>query len=189
MVGDVATAQVGSRLITGEELLAMGDIGPCELIDGRIVPMVPTGAEHALIEMSLGGELRAYVASHGLGWVMGGEVGIYTQRDPDRIRAADIAFLSRRRSPNAPGPGYLEMAPDLVVEIVSPSDSWQDVHRKIEEYFAIGVQWLWVVEPDNRAVRVYRSPADVGRLAEDDVLRGEGMLEGFEVSVREIFPS
>ena len=92
-----AVASVKEELITGEELLAMGDIGPCELIDGRIVHMHPTGMNMALIEFNLGSELRAFVRQRNLGRVTGGEVGIYIRRRPDRIRGADIAFVSADR--------------------------------------------------------------------------------------------
>ena len=83
-----------ARLITGEELMAMGDIGPRELIDGRIVPMVPTGDKHGIVEFSLGRHLGNFVTDRKLGWVMGGKVGIYTHWSPDRVREADVVFIS-----------------------------------------------------------------------------------------------
>jgi Uma2 family endonuclease len=181
------TVLAESRLITGQELLAMGDIGPCELIDGRIVTMTPTGAEHARLEFSLGRQLGNFVAEHELGWVLGGEVGIYTHHSPDRIRGADIAFISKERVPDGPPEGFLECAPDLVVEIISPNDRWQDVRRKIKEYFEIGVQQIWIVEPENGSVLVYRSLTEIHTLMESDTLIGEGPLEGFSLPVLSIF--
>jgi Uma2 family endonuclease len=175
------------RTITGDELLAMGDIGPCELVDGRIVPMSPTGHEHGYLELRLGGRLAAFVADRQLGWVSGGEVGIYTRRDPDRVRGADIVFVSRERLPNRPDKRFIEVAPELVVEIISPEDRWQDVRQKIEEYFAIGVATVWIVEPANAIVLVYRSPTDVTRLGTADVLEGSGTLTGFAIAVRALF--
>lgn len=121
---NVLAAQTATGQITGEELLALGDIGPSELIEGRIVAMVPTGSEHGLIELTLGAKLRSFVRAKRLGWVMAGEVGIYIRRHPDTVRAADLVFLSRNRSPERPT-GFLEIAPDLVVEILSPSERWQ----------------------------------------------------------------
>ena len=145
-----------TKPMTGEELLALGDIGPSELIDGRIVAMTPTGDEHGTIEFNLGSELRVFVRRQRLGRVTGGEVGIYTRRNPDRVRAVDIAFISTSRLAE-PVKGYLTVAPDLVVEIMSPDDRWQDVREKLTEYFTIGVTWVWVVEPSNRKVLVFRS--------------------------------
>lgn len=175
------------RLIAGDELLAMTDVGPCELIDGRIVPMSPTGGEHGAIEFLLGGELMAFVRRRRLGWVVGGETGLYTGRDPDRVRGVDIAFISRERLPYRPKQGFLEVAPELVVEVLSPDDRWQNVRQKIEEYFAIGVERVWLVEPNNRTALVYRSETEMQRLSEGETLRGEGALEGFEIAVADLF--
>ena len=74
-----------AKLVTAEELLAMGDLGRCELIDGRIVFMSPVGSEHGFVEFNLGAELRAFVRQQKLGWVLGGETGIFIRRNPDRI--------------------------------------------------------------------------------------------------------
>lgn len=181
------TAPPATKLITGEELLAMGDIGPCELIDGRIVPMSPTGGEHGFVESNLAGELRTFVQQRKLGWVMSGEVGLYTRHNPDRVRGADVVFISTERASARPGRGFLDIAPELVVEVMSPHDPWQQVHQKLEEYFAIGVQWVWVVEPENRVVRLYRSTTKAQKLSEADTLVGEGVLADFELPVAEIF--
>lgn len=175
-----------TRRITGEELLEMGDIGPCELIDGRIVPMTPASGEHGFLESELAWHLRDFVVRRKLGWVLIGEVGIYTRRDPDRVRGADVVFISKERLSELPK-GFLEVAPELVVEIISPGDRWSDVRDKLEEYFAIGVQWVWVVEPPQRAVLVFRSPTDAQRFGADDTLKGEGVLEGFELPLAALF--
>lgn len=182
-----ATVPVQEKLLSGEELLALGDIGPCELIDGRIVPLSPTGAEHGVVEANLSYELTHFARQRGAGWVLTGEVGIYTRRAPDRVRAADIVFLSKERSPAPPGHRFLDIAPDVVIEIVSPDDRWQDIRQKIEEYFAIGAGQVWIVEPANRTVLVYRSPTTIQKFEEGDVLTGEGPLEGFQLPVARLF--
>ncbi len=176
-----------TELITGEELLAMGDIGPCELIDGRIVSMSPTGSEHGVVELSLGRQLGNFVAEQQLGWVMTGEVGIYTGRNPDRVRGADIVFISKERLPAGPPQGFLEVAPELVVEIISPGDRWQEVRQKLEEYFAIGVDWVWIVEPENQTVLVYHSSTDVEKFEAEESLSGQGVLAGFTLPVTALF--
>jgi Uma2 family endonuclease len=181
------TTQTATAVITGEELLAMGDIGPCELIDGRIVPMSPTGGRHGIIESRLGSALSFFVQQHQLGWVPTGEVGIYIRRNPDRVRGADIVFLSRECWPEGPPEGFLEGIPNLVVEIMSPNHRWQEVRQKIAEYFSIGVRWVWIVEPENRAVLVFRSSSDFQQLGSEDILVGEGPLEGFTLPVASLF--
>jgi Uma2 family endonuclease len=183
----MVTTPIKTPLITGEELLAMGDIGPCELVDGRIVPMSPTGGKPGLLELYLGSALHHFVQEHSLGWVMTGEVGIYTRRNPDRVRGADIVFLSSERWPEAPPDGFIEVAPELVVEIMSPNDRWQDVRQKLVEYFAIGVRWVWIVEPENRTVLVFRSVTDMQQYGMNDMLVGEGLLEGFSLTVANLF--
>jgi Uma2 family endonuclease len=174
-------------LITGEELLNMGDIGPCELIDGRIVPLTPTGGEHGRLEVNLAFELRKFSEQGGLGWTLSGEVGILIHRNPDRVRGADVAFASRDRTPEGPPKGFLEFAPELVAEIVSPTDRWQEMRAKLNDYFSIGVQQVWIVEPDTRSVLVYRSPTEAAKLGEEDTLHGEGILTGFSLPVARLF--
>lgn len=183
----VTDAPATTRLITGDELLMMTDIGRAELIEGRIVRMTSPGGEHGRLELGLAFELETFVRQRGLGRVLTGEVGIYTRRDPDSVRGADIAFYSYERMPGEFPSGYLEIAPDLVVEIMSPSDRWSEVREKVEEYFSIGVWQVWIVEPANRTIFVYRSPVDVQRLGETDTLVGEGVLEGFSLPVARIF--
>ena len=176
-----------AQQITGERLLAMGDIGPCELIDGRVVRMNPIGRSHAYVAANLSMTLNQFVRQHKLGEVLVGEIGIFIQRGPDRIRAADIAFVSTERLARTTASGYLKTAPDLVIEIISPTDRWQTVRDKLEDYFTIGVHRVWIVEPETRAVLVYRSVTEMNRLGEGDVINGEGVLEGFSLLVSELF--
>ncbi len=186
MVATTLEAVTLEAILTGEELFALGDIGPAELIDGRIIPMSPTGGEHGRVESELAALLREFVRQHKLGWVIAGEAGIYTRRNPDRVRGMDVAFISYAQLPRLPA-GFLTVAPELVVEIISPTDRWSDVQTKIEEYLAIGVDFIWVVDPAAHSVRVYRAGARITRLENGDMLRGEGLLAGLEISLAELF--
>lgn len=179
--------QENEKLITGQELLAMGDIGRAELVDGRIVYMAPTSGGHGYSEVEIAAVLRNFVRARKLGWVLAGEVGIYIRRNPDTIRAADVAFVSRKQLPKPPQRGYLNFAPELIVEVTSPSDLWEDFQQKIEDYFSIGVERLWVVEPEQKLVSIYLSPTEIKKLRVGDTARGEGTLEGFELSLAELF--
>ncbi len=123
----VQTSTQEKKLVTGEELLAMGDIGPCELIEGEIVKMSPTGGPHGNYETNFAFALKTFVRKHKLGRVMTGEVGIYTKRNPDTVRGADVAFVSNERYTKYKKSGYLDVAPELVVEIFSPDDSMSEV--------------------------------------------------------------
>ena len=166
----------------------MGDIGPCELIDGRIVPITPTRDEHGRIEGNVFRALDEFARSRHLGKVLVGEVGIFTQRNPDRVRGADVLFISNERYSRRSGAsGYLEVAPELVVEILSPSDRALDTMQKLREYFAIGVKVVWVADPEARRVYVYRSVTDVREFQEADRLPGDDVLPEFDVSVVSLF--
>ena len=173
--------------ITGEELHAMGDIGPCELIDGRIIPMSPAGISHGIYEMNFALALRRFADEHDLGVVATGEVGIYTRRDPDSVRGADVVFISHERDQLRASAGFLDVAPELVVEIISPDDKWSDVIEKLREYFAVGVKLVWVADPELRSVLAYRSLTDVREFTADDDLVSDDVLPGFRVNVADLF--
>jgi Uma2 family endonuclease len=176
-----------TKLITGEELAALGNLGRCELIEGRVVPMAPTGDEHGGIEIKIGGKLDVFATTHKLGKVRVDEVGIYTHRNPDTVRGADALFISNERYAQKKSPSFLDVAPELVVEILSPNDSWSDVTQKLREYFAIGVQLVWVVDPQARIIYAYRSMTDVREFTGHDDLPGDEILPGFLVKVAELF--
>src|SRR4029453_12314911 len=125
-------------LITGDELARRPDHDLCELIDGRIVPMSPTNPEHGRIELSIGAALRSFVSTQNLGIVMTGEVGVFTKSHPDRVRGADVVFISpEQHERRNKGGGFLDVAPELVVEILSPENAHVDMRQKVEEYLTI----------------------------------------------------
>lgn len=183
-----AVPEAHDRPITGEELLQRTDVGPCELIDGKIVPMSPTNSEHGAIEANVSTALATFVRARRLGRVLVGEVGIYTRRHPDRVRAADVLFISHERfARRTTTAGYLDVAPELVVEILSPRDTVIDLSEKLREYFAIGVVLVWVIDPSARRVLVHRALTHVCELTEADQLSGEEVLPGFELPVVALF--
>ena len=117
------TPPTDARPITGEELAGLPDSGPCELVLGRIVPMSPTGGEHGRVEGNFCEAIRAFVRPRNLGKVLVGEIGIFTHRGPDTVRGADVAFISNERYARLKSNrGFLDVAPELVVEVLSPDD-------------------------------------------------------------------
>lgn len=185
----VELAATETRLITGAELEKMSNIGPCELVEGRIVPMSPTSYTHGEVELNFGSELRTFVRAHKLGKVQVGEVGIYTQRDPDTIRSADVLFISNERFSQQKSPGFLDVAPDLIVEVLSPSNSWSEITQKLREYFAIGVRLIWIADPETRSIFAYRALTDMREFTETDQVPGDDVLPGFSVAVAQLFES
>jgi Uma2 family endonuclease len=174
------------RLMTGEELARRPDLH-CELVDGRVVPMPMTGHVHGTIEARLGAKLVACADMTGRGIAMTGEVGIYIRHDPDTVRGADALFISHERYARRGPYTFLDVPPELVVEVYSPEDRPGESMKKIREYLSIGVDRVWYVDPRRRQVRVYRSPEQVETLGMGDVLRDEEVLPGFILPLSELF--
>jgi len=173
--------------MTVEDVLAMPDNGDrLELIDGELLRIAPTGFGHGRFVLRLGGILERYVDEQGLGYVSAGDSGFVVRRSPDTLLAPDVAFVRVGRLPEDDS-GFQEMSPDLVVEVISPSDRFSDVAVKVEKYLAAGVHLIWIVEPKHQRVLVYEPDAPVRFLLEDDVLDGGDIVPGFRIPVSEIF--
>src|SRR5215203_1053742 len=175
------------RLMTGEELARHPELEPCELVNGRVVAMAPAGPIYGSLELRLGAKLLAYADETGRGVAMGGEVGIYTSRDPDTVRGADALFISHERYGRWGHGAFLDVAPELVVEILSPGDRPGEVATKVREYLAIGVDRVWLVDRRRRQVRIYRSPDQVEILEIGNTLRDDEILPGFVLPLSELF--
>ena len=177
-----------TRLLTGDELLRMPELNPCELVAGRVVPMTPTNPTHGRIEANVTAALRHFVRTQNLGVVMAGEVGVFTARNPDTVRAADVLFLSHvRNARRKRQEGFLDVAPELTVEVLSPTDRPDQVQCKLREYFAAGVLLVWVIDPATRTVEVHHGCGDPLSLAPGAVLTGGDVLPRFRLPVDEIF--
>lgn len=182
------TAPTGGRLITGEEFALIPNKDRCELVEGRIVKMSPTGDDHGGYESNFALAIGNFVRAHNLGKMRVGESGVYTRRDPDSVRGMDVAFISNERWAQRKKTGaFLDVPPDLVVEILSPDDAWSDMTDKLREYFTIGVRLVWVADPKKRRVYTYRSLSDVREFNEPDDLPGDDVLPGFSAPVAELF--
>jgi Uma2 family endonuclease len=107
--------------------------------------------------------------------------------DPDTVRAADAAFLSRDRAANSPPSGYLTLAPDLVVEVVSPNDGDGEIQAKVSDWLTAGSRLVWVIDPGRKRAVVYREDGSVDLLGHLDALRGEGVLPGFSCPLAEVW--
>ena len=126
--------------------------------------------------------------SRRLGWLVASDSGVWLERDPDTVREPDIAFTSAERLPlDVRLTGYAEVVPDLVVEIVSPSDSRREVHDKAQMWLRHGVRLVWVVHPDTRTVDVHQQDGSVATLGDDSSLDGLDVLPGFSCAVSAVF--
>lgn len=176
------------RLYTADEFYLMTGLERCELVNGRIVPMPPPpNFEHGEVELNLAAELRTFVRASSLGRVAVGEVAVLVQRDPDSVRGADIVFISREHDARRTAGKPLDVAPDLIVEVLSPSNVMSEMMQKLREYFAIGVRLVWLVDPAARTVYAYRSLSDLRQFTDQDQLPGDDVLPGFAVPVAKLF--
>jgi Uma2 family endonuclease len=178
----------GTRLLTAEDLLQLdADGARHELIEGVLVTMPPTGDEHGGIVAAVTESLRRHVRTNRLGIVRAGETGLLST-DPDTVRAPDVAFISQGRvAASGPVHGYRRGAPDLAVEVVSPSDRYTDVEEKVALWFRHGARMVVVINPRRRTVAAYRSPTQVRLLASGDTLDGEEVVPGWLLPVAENF--
>jgi Uma2 family endonuclease len=177
------------QLMTADELLAMPDDGFCyELVKGELIRMPPPGHIHGRVTMRVAGPLYQHVIANNLGIVYAAETGFLIHQNPDTVRAPDAAFVQQQRVDSAGEiEGYWVGAPDLAVEVVSPSDSVGYVEDKVAEWIEAGSRLVWVVSPKLRTVTVYRSLTDITTLTEKDMLNGNDVVPGFQMRVSEIF--
>ena len=177
------------KLLTADDLLELHSKGVRgELIRGVLCETMSTGRKHGLIVGKLSYTLGTVIYPQGLGSIMASDSGVLLKRDPDTVREPDIAYFSVEKMPYGDeSPGYADVIPDLVVEVVSPNDTWQSVHDKAMMWQNFGVRLVWVAFPEERVVDVYPSGGEVRTLGEEDTLDGGDVLPGFSCRVSEIF--
>ena len=184
-----SAAAVQSLPVTADELLAMPDDGfRRELVDGEVRVTPPPGEEHGVVAARILVKLGSHVFANDLGIVHAAETGFRISENPDTVLAPDAAYVSRERvERTAIAKGYRAGAPDLAVEVVSPSDSFADVEAKVTRWLAAGCRMVIVVNPARRAATVYRSRDDITLLTEGDVLDGGDVVPGWTLPLRDLF--
>jgi Uma2 family endonuclease len=174
---------VVTQTMTAEELLRLPDDGyRYELVQGELRRMSPAGHEHGDIVTNIITHMNAFARSRGLGKVYS-ETGFVIARNPDTVRAPDVAFVRADRVVPR-GPGYFPGAPDLAVEVISPTDSYTDVDEKTSEYLRAGCGAVIVVNPRTLAVHVHRA-ASVVKVT--DTLEVDDVVPGWKMPLAEIF--
>ena len=150
--------------------------------------MSPAGHRHGRLAINITTPLDQHVRANNLGTVYAAETGFKIGSDPDTVRAPDVAFVRRERV-EAVGDeaGYWPGAPDLAVEVVSPSDLYTEVEEKVIDWLAAGTRMVIVLNPRKRTVKVYRSLTDISILTESDILHGADVVPGWAMAVRDIF--
>src|SRR5258708_26037128 len=163
--------------------MALSGEGKYELVDGALVHMSPAGGRHGDVVAELVLRLRAFAKQHGFGHVFDGQTGY---RFPDgNLRSPDVSFVAAARLGERVPAGFLHVAPDLAVEVLSPTDRAGDIAHKGGEYLGVGVRLLWVVDPDQGAAVVYRPGPTPRSIRLHGVLQGEDLLPGFSCPLQE----
>jgi Uma2 family endonuclease len=186
----MSVARQEKKLMTAEELWTMPEVPGkrFELINGEVVEVPGAGGLHSLIAALLYELIRDVVRKQQLGWVFPDGAGFIIKRDPDIGRIPDVAFITGERMPGGRVPeGFVEAAPDLAVEAVSPNDNANEVREKVREYLEAGVRLVWVLWPRFRSVSVYSADGSYGELGAHDELDGGKVLPGFRVKVEKLF--
>ena len=175
------------KLVTADELLLMPKDGNrYELIRGVLVRKMPPGDPHGLAVSRINIALGNYADANDYGATRTGEPGYRLERDPDTVRAPDVAWIAPGRIPEGTQ-GYPELAPDLAVEVKSPGNSSPEMAAKASMWLSYGSQEVWVADPERNTITVYRPGAAPEPLGEDDDLDGGDLLPGFTTPVWRLF--
>jgi len=186
-------ANVTTPTMTAEEFLTWANRPEnadrrFELDRGRVVEVPPPFKLHGLVTWLVIRILTAYLSRRGTGYLLTNDTGILVERNPDTLRGADVMlFLSPvRENDFAPGT-YVEGAPDLIVEVLSPGDRPNRVSQRVGQYLRHGVPLVWLIDPEDRTVNVYRPDEYPKLLDETDDLTGNGVLPDFACKVADLF--
>jgi Uma2 family endonuclease len=180
-------AESMTHLLTAEELERVELPGKStELFRGRLIVREPPSTHHGAIAGKVAYLLGSHVYRNKLGLICGQDTGFRIESDPDTVRAPDVAFLSRQQAEQIRPTGYAQLAPDLAVEIVSPSDRTGELLTKVGQWLDAGSKLVWVIDPARARAVVYRANGDVMVISADGQLEGEDVLPGFRCGLAEV---
>ena len=178
-----------AKLMTADEFFCLPDDDKrYELQKGRLIDVGGASPRSSAVAMAIGALLYVFVRQHNLGKVGGADWGARLFANPDTVRVPDVAFVRKERLRNGKLPRrFQDGAPDLVVEVLSPTDRYRRTARKVREYLAAGAQLVWVIDPDDRSAVVYRADGTDEDYDSDGVLDGGDLLPGFTLNLAEIW--
>ena len=172
------------NITTAEQLLAAGDIGRCELIQGQLLMRAWVTMDAGAIAAKMGFRIDEFTCGNG---VVLSAAGFWIKRNPDTVRSPNIAWIDSSRAPTTSFPGYFEDAPDLAVEVLTPDDTAMYMDEKIAEWLAAGCRLVWVISPRGQTVMAYRPDRTARLLNAADTLDGGEVLPGLRIPVKQIF--
>lgn len=173
--------------MTADELLQLSlPDKRTELVRGVLMVREPAGFYHGGVAGALLHRLSEHVVPRRMGIVLAAETGFKLSSDPDTVRAADVAFVSRERVPSPLPRGFAEFAPDLAVEVLSPDDRPGEVLAKVGDWLEAGTSLVWTVNPYHSRARIYRADGSETAFEGDGLLDGEDVVPGFACHLKEV---
>ncbi|MBA3416879.1 MAG: Uma2 family endonuclease [Chloroflexia bacterium] len=177
---------VTTALMTADELYALPDERRGELFAGEMRPMPPVDFDHLADTGRLILRVGAFVELHNLG-VVGPEGGFRLGQNPDTVLAPDLAYIRTENvPPRGQRGGFQAIVPDLVAEVLSPSNTASEINEKVRIYLDAGVRLVWVVDPRTRTVSVDDATGVARMLGLGDTLDGGAVLPGFALPLAEL---
>jgi Uma2 family endonuclease len=177
-----------TQTMTIEEFAAISEPGRFDLIHGEVLRIPPAGGEHGEVTLELGRVIANHVVEHELGRCYAAATGFILNEADHTVLAPDVAFVQSAKLPDREQRrGFVPAVPDLVVEVVSPSDRIGDVIDKVTAYLDAGVRLVWVIEPVRLRATVYAADRTARLLNTDDTLEGGSVLPGFRIPLADIF--
>jgi Uma2 family endonuclease len=175
-------------ILEPEDLLRIPDGDHYELIDGRLREK-HMGAESDEIGGLLLTHFNNFIRQRKLGRAYPSQTGFQCfANKPKQVRMPDTSFVALDRLPDGRSPdGYITVAPDIAVEVISPNETYEEVEAKVADYRSAGVKLIWVISPKSRTVLVRRLDGTCAELDETGTLSGEDVLPGFTCAVSELF--
>ncbi len=159
-----------------------------ELDQGELVSMPFPTPFHNDVAGEIYVVLRAFAKGRRLGHVYPSDTGYMLTREPATVRAPDASFVTAERYSRLDRDRDIEGAPDLAVEVVSPSETATDLHKKIRQYLNAGCRLVWIVYPESREIEVHDHKLGIRLLTGHDTLTAEDLLPGFAIPVKDLFP-
>lgn len=176
------------RLTATEFLTHPAAAGPSELVRGDIHVMTPASGAHGVVVGALFRALDAFVEERKLGLAFPDNTGFLLPGLGDTVRSPDVAFVAAGQLPSdGIASGWLALAPDLIAEILSPSESKKELEAKLSDYRTAGTRLIWIVDPEQRVVSIQDGDRPERLLTEDEILDGGSVLPGFALPVARLF--
>ena len=187
-------ATISTRTVTAEEFAAFIERPEnsgrwFELDEGEIIELPPPKPPHGFVSINIGAMLWNYCRQRGQGYVFSNDTGVLLERDPDTVRGPDVMLYDDGATADeiVAAESYLETPPILAIEILSPSNRYSQIVKKVNQYVTAGVRLVWVIDPPAHEATAYRGDAEPEFIAPDGELTGGDVLPGLTIKVAELF--